>query len=195
MIDKDTLDGVDREARMLARLGDDGLDDRLDDEIDNPHPDEDVSAETRCARQADAFVRVLESYLEPDARPRATAEKYQVHVHLDLRRDADAPVADPDAPALSEETIRRLGCEANLVVVLHEGDEILSVGRRTRAVPPALTGYPLEVLGHAHRHLDVSAETWRCHWDGAAPDYGTMVEILGRRPPPPDDDTLSRREP
>jgi hypothetical protein len=131
---KDTLDGVDREDLMLARLADDGL----DDEVDTPHPDEDVSAETRRARQADAFVRVMESYLEPDARPRATAEKYQVHVHLDLRQQADGPLADPDAPALAEETIRRLGCEANLVAVSRAGDEILSVGRKTRAVPPAI---------------------------------------------------------
>jgi hypothetical protein len=253
---KDSLDGRDREELMRARR--DG---------DAAHPDEDVSAETRRARRADAFVRVMESYLEADARPRATAEKYQVHVHLDLRRHADGPVADPDAPALAEETIRRLGCEANLVAVLHEGDEILSVGRRTRAVPPAirralrlrdrgcrfpgctytrhvdahhirhwvdggetklsnlvelcgrhhrllheggyglrvtddgaliftqpdgeripdvprpleLTGHPVDFLCEAHGRADVSAETWRCHWDGTAPDYGAMVEILGRR--------------
>lgn len=273
---KDSLDGVDREQLMLARMDAEGL----DDEVDRPHPDEDVSAETRRARHADAFMRVMESYLEPDARPRATAEKYQVHVHLDLRRRADGPVTDPDAPPLAEETIRRLGCEANLVAVLHEGDEILSVGRRTRAVPPAirralrlrdrgcrfpgcthtrhvdahhirhwadggetklsnlvelcgrhhrllheggyglkrtddgalvftrpggeripdvprplqLTGHPVDFLCQAHGREDVSAETWRCHWDGAAPDYGTMAEILGRRPPPRDEDGLPRRE-
>lgn len=262
---KDMLDGIDREEVMLTRLGGQGCD--TDDDGDARHPDEDVSAETRRARRADAFVRVMECYLEPDDRPRATAEKYQVHVHLDLRPQADGPVIDPDAPALAEETVRRLGCEANLVAVLHEGDEILSVGRRTRAVPPAirralrlrdrgcrfpgcthtrhveahhvrhwadggetklsnlvelcgrhhrllhegsyglrltddgalqftrpggeripdvprpleLTGHPVEVLRRAHGRADVSAETWRCRWDGAPPDYGAMVEILGRR--------------
>jgi hypothetical protein len=25
---------------------------------------------------------------------------------------------------------------------------------------------------------DVAAETHRCHWDGARPDYGTMVQLL-----------------
>ena len=232
--------------------------------------EDDVSAETRCARRADALLRVAESYLEPDGRPRSLAEKYQVHVHLDLRRDADGPVADPDAPALAEETIRRLGCEAGLVPVLHEGGEILSVGRKTRAVPPAirralrlrdrgcrfpgcthtrhvdahhvrhwadggetklsnlvelcsghhrllheggyglrvtddgallftrpdgeripdvprplvLSGDPLAVLvAENHRH-GVSAETFRCGWDGARPDYSAMVELLDDRSRP-----------
>jgi hypothetical protein len=128
---KASLDGTDAEDLHADRSP------SLDDDPPN-HPDEDVSAETRQARTADAFVRVVESYLEPDERPRSTAEKYQVHVHLDLRQDADGPVYDPDAPALAEETLRRLGCEAGLVPVLHDGDEILSVGRRTRAVPPAI---------------------------------------------------------
>jgi hypothetical protein len=59
-------------------------------------------------------------------------------VHLDLRAGADDPVDDPDAPPLACETIRRLGCEASLIAVTHDGetDEILSVGRRTRSVPP-----------------------------------------------------------
>jgi hypothetical protein len=89
---KNTLDGQDEdELPIETRIA----------MIDEPpdHPDEDVSAETRRARMADALVRVAESYLEPDGRPRSLAEKYQVHVHLDLRRDADGPVADPDAPA------------------------------------------------------------------------------------------------
>jgi hypothetical protein len=254
---KNTLDGQDEdELPIETRIA----------MIDEPpdHPDEDVSAETRRARMADALVRVAESYLEPDGRPRSLAEKYQVHVHLDLRRDADGPVADPDAPALAEETIRRLGCEAGLVPVLHDGGEILSVGRKTRAVPPAirralrlrdrgcrfpgcthtrhvdahhvrhwanggetklsnlvelcgrhhrllheggyglratddgalvftrpdggripdvprplvLTGDPVAVLAASHHRYDVSAETFRCRWDGKPPDYGTMVQLL-----------------
>src|SRR6056297_115966 len=129
---KESLDGQDLEEQMLERHEEEEWD------ADSTHPDEDVTAETRRARQADAFVRVMESYLEPDARPRSLAEKYQVHVHLDLRPKADGPVPDPDAPALAGETLRRLGCASNLVAVLHDGEEILSVGRKTRAVPPAI---------------------------------------------------------
>ena len=61
---KDSLDGRDREELVLARTGDEVL----DEEGETLHPDEDVSAETRRARRADAFVRVMESYLEPGAR-------------------------------------------------------------------------------------------------------------------------------
>jgi hypothetical protein len=258
---KASLDGHDWEDDVSAETPPSPWDDPPD------HPDEDVSAETRRARMADALVRVAESYLEPDGRPRSLAEKYQVHVHLDLRRDADGPVADPDAPALAEETIRRLGCEAGLVPVLHDGGEILSVGRKTRAVPPAirralrlrdrgcrfpgcthtrhvdahhvrhwadggetklsnlvelcgrhhrllheggyglratddgalvftrpdgeripdvprplvLTGDPVAVLAAGHHRDDVSAETFRCEWDGAPPDYGAMVQLLDDR--------------
>ena len=104
--------------------------------------DPDASAEaepdTRFRRNADAIVRLAERYLAPDAEPRALGERFQVHVHLDLCRRASGPVEDPDTPSLARETIRRLGCEANLVPVVHDGEsgEILSVGRRTRAIPP-----------------------------------------------------------
>jgi hypothetical protein len=149
------------------------------------YPDEDVTAETRDVRQADAFVRVVESYLEPDARPRATAEKYQVHVHLDLRKHADGPVQDPDAPALAEETLRRLGCEANLVTVMHDGEEILSVGRKTRAVPPAirralrLRDRGCRFPGCTHtRHVDAHHIH---HWaDGGETKLSNLVELCGR---------------
>jgi hypothetical protein len=168
--------------------------------IDDPpaHPDEDVSAETRRARRADALVRVAESYLEPDGRPRSLAEKYQVHVHLDLRRDADGPVVDPDAPALAEETIRRLGCEAGLVPVRHEGGYGLRVtddgalvftrpdGERIPDVPRplVLTGDPVAVLVAGNHRHDVSAETFRCKWDSAPPDYGAMVQLLDKHSRP-----------
>jgi len=253
-LDGQDLDDVSAETRIAL--------------INDPpaHPDEDVSAETRRARMADAFVRVAEAYLEPDHRPRSTAEKYQVHVHLDLRKDTDCPVQDPDAPALAADTIRRLGCEAGLVPVLHDGEEILSVGRKTRAVPPSirralrlrdrgcrfpgcthyrhvdahhvkhwadggetrlsnlvelcgrhhrllheggydlrvaddgallftrpdgehipevpapfeLTDHPVRALEQANRRLGVSAETHRSRWDGAAPDYGTAIEVLNQ---------------
>ena len=104
--------------------------------------DEQESAESepnrRATKTADALVLLAERFLSPDAEPRALGERFQVHVHLDLRQGAEAPVHDPDSPALSRETIRRLGCESSLVPVVHDGHsgEILSVGRRTRAVPP-----------------------------------------------------------
>jgi hypothetical protein len=28
-------------------------------------------------------------------------------------------------------------------------------------------------------HADSNAATFRCQWDGASPDYGAMVQLLG----------------
>jgi len=172
---KASLEGHDREEDVSAETPP---------AWDDPpaHPDEDVSAETRSARRADALVRVAESYLEPDGRPRSLAEKYQVHVHLDLRRDADGPVPDPDAPSLARETIRRLGCEAGLVPVLHDGGEILSVGRKTRAVPPSirralrLRDRGCRFPGCTHtRHVDAHHVR---HWaDGGETKLSNLVEL------------------
>ncbi|NGX16039.1 HNH endonuclease signature motif containing protein [Wenzhouxiangella sp. XN24] len=176
------------EAAKASLEGHDREDDITPESLPSPwedppaHPDENVSAETRHARRADALVRVAESYLEPDGRPRSLAEKYQVHVHLDFRRDADGPVADPDAPALAEETIRRLGCEAGLVPVLHDGEEILSVGRKTRAVPPSirralrLRDRGCRFPGCTHtRHVDAHHVR---HWaDGGETKLSNLVEL------------------
>jgi len=149
------------------------------------YPDEDVSAETRRARNADAFVRLAEAYLEPAGRPRATAEKYQVHVHLDLRRGSGGPVEDPDAPALAHDTVRRLACEAGLVPVGRDGEEILSVGRKTRAIPPAirralrLRDRGCRFPGCTHtRHVDAHHVR---HWaDGGETKLSNLVELCGR---------------
>jgi hypothetical protein len=53
-------------------------------------------------------------------------------------------------------------------------------GERIPEVPPPfeLTGHPVRVLEHDLRRLGVSAETHRCHWDGARPDYGAAIEVL-----------------
>jgi hypothetical protein len=47
-----------------------------------------------------------------------------------------------------------------------------------------LTGDPVAVLAASHHRHDVSAETFRCRWDGKPPDYGAMVQLLDdkRRP-------------
>ncbi len=41
-------------------------------------------------------------------------------------------------PVLAPETVRRLGCDAALVAIIERDGKPLSVGRRTRAIPPAL---------------------------------------------------------
>ena len=94
-------------------------------------------------RQADALALVAETALEHGLDPGSASERYQVVVHVDA-----AVLADPDQPGtsaledgvhVSAETSRRLACDATRVVMHHAGDgQVLDVGRRTRAIPPAL---------------------------------------------------------
>ncbi|MCC5870563.1 MAG: DUF222 domain-containing protein [Gammaproteobacteria bacterium] len=78
--------------------------------------------------------------------PRPLGEHFQVQVHLDLRQlrpEHKEPLPahaghTHDCP-LSEKTLKRLSCEASRVAIIHgEQGEILSVGRRSRGIPPAL---------------------------------------------------------
>ena len=117
-------------------------------------------------------------------------EHFQVHVHLDLRQlqpEQSAPLPahaahNHDCP-LSEKTLRRLGCEASRVAILH-GDkgEILSVGRRSRGIPPALRR-ALRARDQGcrfpgcseHRHVEAHHVE---HWaDGGETALSNLVEL------------------
>ena len=66
----------------------------------------------------------------------------EVVVHVDaetLSSDAIERQSEvADGPALAPETVRRLGCDAAVVAMIERDGKPLSVGRRTRAIPPAL---------------------------------------------------------
>ncbi|HKK08883.1 MAG TPA: DUF222 domain-containing protein, partial [Gemmatimonadota bacterium] len=81
----------------------------------------------------------------PDAPPISgtRAGRYQVLLHVDadtLSEDREPGRSElEDGTRLSAETARRLSCDAAVVRVEHEADgSVLSVGRRTRSIPPAL---------------------------------------------------------
>jgi hypothetical protein len=129
-------------------------------------------------------VLLAERFLAPDTEPRALGERFQVHVHLDLRRKVNGPIHDPDAPPLARETIRRLGCESSLIAVTHDGHsgEILSVGRRTRSVPPHIRrALRLRDGGCRfpgctnHRYVDAHHVV---HWaDGGETKLSNLIEL------------------
>jgi hypothetical protein len=98
---------------------------------------------TPAQRQADALVLLAEAALRHELDPGPPTERYQVVLHV------DAPVlADPAAPGQSvledgagvpAGTAERLACDASLVVMRHDAEgHVLDVGRRTRAISPAL---------------------------------------------------------
>jgi Domain of unknown function (DUF222)/HNH endonuclease len=67
--------------------------------------------------------------------------EHQVVVHVDaatLAHDEDGACELEHGPALAPETARRLGCDASLVRILERDGRPLSIGRKTRALSPAL---------------------------------------------------------
>ena len=68
------------------------------------------------------------------------AERYQVMVHCDaatLAAEGEPGRSDLDGIRVSAETSRRMACDAAVVAMVHAKDgSMLSVGRRTRTIPP-----------------------------------------------------------
>jgi hypothetical protein len=99
------------------------------------------SAEPRRPTNADALVAMADMALSDRNADRSGGERYQVVVHVDA--NGGASVLD-DGPAVSEETARRLACDASLVEIRERNGEPLSVGRKRRTYPashaPGLAG-------------------------------------------------------
>jgi len=102
-----------------------------------------------AARRADALVEIAQQALRCCNQDRcSSADRYQVIVHIDQAAlaDGDIPTTDQsqrceleDGPCLAIDTARRLGCDAALVGIVEDRDgNPLDVGRRTRAITPAL---------------------------------------------------------
>lgn len=100
------------------------------------------------ARNADALVAVADAALASPGAARSGGDRFQVVVHVDA--DALTGTAASDAeqahgacglehgPALAPETARRLACDASVVRIVERDGRPLSVGRKTRSIPPAI---------------------------------------------------------
>jgi len=100
----------------------------------------DVSAETSeepqpiSARRADALAEVAETYMNSEPVPNSTADRYQVVVHVSRAVGAASAAND-----VSAETSRRVACDASVLRIDEdENGEPLSVGRKTRTIPPSI---------------------------------------------------------
>jgi hypothetical protein len=126
--------------------------DALFDERVDEHPD--VSAETPrggieewqrpqpvATRRADALERLAESFLAGEPAGASGGDRYVVNIHAEaevLTADGEAAHAEcDDGGRVSAETSRRLACDA-AVVRWHEDGEPLSIGRKSRTIPPAI---------------------------------------------------------
>jgi hypothetical protein len=100
-----------------------------------------AEAPSASARRADALVLMADSLLARGPAQR-TADRFQVVVHVDAETLSGGKAGgccetEGGAP-LAVETARRLVCDAALVPLLEASGQPLSVGRKTRAIPPAL---------------------------------------------------------
>ena len=99
-------------------------------------------ADPAGARRADALVTVARTALSAGEVPRQGSDPTEVVVHVDLEtlaHDQVKAISELEhGPALAPETVRRLACDSALVRIVERDGQPLSVGRRTRTVPPAL---------------------------------------------------------
>ncbi len=110
----------------------------------------------------------------------------EVVVHVDAETLAGDEIKRrsevPDGPVLSPETVRRLGCDAAVVAILERGGMPLSIGRRSRSIPPALRralrsrDRGCRFPGCAHtKHLHAHHIQ---HWaHGGATEIGNLVQL------------------
>jgi hypothetical protein len=97
--------------------------------------DEGGSAEPRRATNAEAFVAMADMSLADGRGDRSGGERYHVVVHIDA---ANGKSVLEDGSALADESARRLACDASVVELVEKDGEPLSVGRKTRTIPPSI---------------------------------------------------------
>ena len=87
-----------------------------------------------AARRADALAGIAETYMNGEPVANSTADRYQVIVHV-----SEESTYLEDGPHVSAETSKRIACDCNVIPIKEdENGEPLSIGRRSRLVPPAM---------------------------------------------------------
>jgi hypothetical protein len=107
----------------------------------------DVGGEQEQPRitRADALVAMAESALGGGVGGCPGGDRHQVVVHIDADAIAAASGEDDsgagelmDGVPLPAEAARRLACDASVVALVERNGEPLSVGRKTRSIPPSI---------------------------------------------------------
>ena len=97
---------------------------------------------SRTVRRADALAWMAERMFESGDAPALAPDRHEVVVHVEAEVLADGRAGRCEIEhrtAIAAETARRLCCDAGIVSVVDgPNGEPLSVGRRTRSIPPAV---------------------------------------------------------
>jgi len=107
------------------------------------------SADEPPPTPADALMAVAEGSVARGVAAASGGDRQQVVVHVDLDALTGRVASHPECPApgpasidgvapLSPATAKRLACDASIVSLVERDGEPLSVGRKTRSIPPAL---------------------------------------------------------
>jgi len=99
---------------------------------------EDIEPEPIASRRADALADVAETYMNSEPVPNSTADRYQVVVHVSAETSEEHGHME-DGPHVSAETSRRIACDCSTLGIKEtENGEALSIGHKTRSIPPAM---------------------------------------------------------
>jgi Domain of unknown function (DUF222)/HNH endonuclease len=104
------------------------------------HEQDPETTERFTPSNADALVLMAQTAISHGPAEGAGGQ-HQLVVHVDaatLAHDEDGACELHLGPALEPETARRLGCDASVVRILERDGRPLSIGRKTRALSPAL---------------------------------------------------------
>ena len=101
-----------------------------------------LSGPSRTVRRADALAWMAERLFEPGDAPALAPDRHEIVVHVEAEVLADGRAGRceiEDRTAIAAETAKRLCCDAGIVPVVDgPNGEPLSVGRRTRSIPPSV---------------------------------------------------------
>jgi hypothetical protein len=167
----------------------------LESAMDHHDKDADVTAETRTPiveRRADALAEMAASYLAHGPAESSSADRYQVMLHVTaetLEQDVTAETSDDhasyleDGPHVTAETSKRVCCDTSLSrLVEDEQGEPLSIGRKSRVIPPAMRralkarDKQCRFPGCTHRYF-IDGHHIK-HWaDGGATSLDNLVQL------------------
>ena len=101
-----------------------------------------IRGPSRTVRRADALAWMAERLFDSGDAPALAPDRHEIVVHVEAEVLADGRAGRceiENGTAIAAETARRLCCDAGIVhVVEGPNGEPLSVGRRTRSIPPAV---------------------------------------------------------
>ena len=101
-----------------------------------------IRGPSRTVRRADALAWMAERLFESGDAPALAPDRHEIVVHVEAEVLADGRAGRCEIEhrtAIAAETARRLCCDAGIVPVVDGANgEPLSVGRRTRSIPPAV---------------------------------------------------------